>query len=242
MNLLNEIWKFSLNPQLSPFDKPSLSFGGFFKILLIFYGVAFISVIPSVIVAKIIDKIYSINLIELRDQNIKNLYHGFYLIVVMVFLGPLLEEIIFRLWLSLKKSHIIITLIAIIWISITKYEGIIIYNQILDYQFFKHLLLSIIFGFLVFYLFQFIPIKKINPNYFKILYWISCTSFGLIHIFNFHPLKLSIIWIYPFLVTVQLVMAYFVGYLRLRKGFFVGLAFHCLINLPSALIYYFHQK
>ncbi|MEO5909567.1 MAG: CPBP family glutamic-type intramembrane protease [Pelobium sp.] len=243
MNLLNEIWKFSINPQLKPFNKTSVSFGGFFKTLLIFYGVAFVSAIPIIIIVKLIEKINGINLNEIRNNHFLNINHGFYIIIVMVFLGPLIEETICRLWLSFKKPHIIISLITIIWILTTKFQGIIIYNQVFDYHFFKNLFFAIFLGFVGFYIFQIIaPQKKISPNYFKILYWFSCTGFGLIHILNFTPIKINIIWVYPFLVLPQLIMGYFLGYLRLRKGFWVGVVFHGLANLVPALIYFFAQK
>lgn len=237
MKLLKDIWKFSLHPQLNSPYHSLASPKEFFKIVLLCYVFNFIFAIPGIILTKLIERIYSINLNEIRNQNFQNLNHGYYLFILMVIFAPLLEEVLFRLWLSFKKSHILLSLMVLMWILITKFQGIIIYNQQIDFKFFKNLFLAIFLGVFVFNIGSFLPIKKLNFNYFKVLYWISCISFGLIHIFNFSPFKMNILWVYPFLILPELFAGFLLGYLRLQKGFFVGLALHCSINLLPALVY-----
>lgn len=237
MKLLKDIWGFSLNPQLNSLNHSFVSLGGFFKVLLLCYVFNFILAIPSIILIKLIERIYSINLNEIRNQNFQNLNHGYYLFIIMAILAPLLEEVLFRLWLSLKKSHILLSLILLMWILITKFQGVIIYNQQIDSKFFQNLFLAVLTGVFVFVIGSFLPIKKLNFDYFKVLYWISCICFGLVHIFNFSPFKMNILWVYPFLIFSQLFAGFLLGYLRLKKGFFVGFALHCSINLFPALVY-----
>jgi hypothetical protein len=243
MNLLKEIWKFSVNPTIENHldDDDKLNVIRFLKLLLIFYGLIILGSIPSTIISESVNNIFAIDLVKIRNDNFNSLASGFKLFIMMVLLAPLLEEVMFRLWLSFKKVHVIISLTTIFFILIKQFDSRLGNNFKIDTQFLIIIGSAILLGSLIGYIIFLYPIKKLVSNNFKYFYWFSCIGFGLVHITNFSPLYISIFWAYPFLVIPQLIMGFGFGYFRMKRGFFVALLFHCLINLPAAMIFYFHR-
>lgn len=245
MDLIKKIWSFSINPTqkcyLDDLNNQSMSLLSFFKVLLIFFGLVFLGSIPSQIIAKLINIFFSIDLIKIHKKNIQDVAFGLKLLLTIVFLGPIFEETMFRLWLSFKKLHVALSLTAIFWFFLSEINNGTIYGQKVNELFLKHLLITVLLGFLISYIIFLKPFREFLSAHFKFFYWFSCIGFGLVHITNFRPFYLKIFWAYPFLVIPQLIMGFFFGYFRLKKGFFVSLLLHCLLNLPSAMIYYFQS-
>jgi membrane protease YdiL (CAAX protease family) len=194
--------------------------------------------IPSLSIATLINKFFSIDLIKQRNYNFKKSIYGSNTILTMAIMGPIMEEIVFRLWLSFKKIHVTISLVVTFWIIITKLQSKSLYVFILDLTFLKNLLAAIVLGILMNLFFNSRIVQlKLNRSF---LYWISSVGFGLIHIFNFLPLEITICWVYPLLILPQIILGLILGFSRIKYGFFFSLLLHGLINLPAS-IYYFYK-
>ena len=60
----------------------------------------------------------------------------------------------------------------------------------------------------------------------------------MLHIINFNSLiPENLIVFAPIFVLPQIILGFFVSYLRINNGFYWGLLFHCLYNSLSFLIY-----
>ena len=162
--------------------------------------------------------------IQERQSDMRNKYS----ILFIVLFGPLMEELMFRLPIVLNRINIQISICtlslyfvgdkiaffsfdsALTWIKLIPIVIIVCFG--------KHLLLD---SHLLF-------IKK---NFFKTYFVLLCLFFGLVHLTNFYNSVPNHLLIYSPIFTIpQIILGFFVGYLRLKKGFMVGLVFHCLYN------------
>ncbi len=86
------------------------------------------------------------------------------------------------------------------------------------------------------YIFQFFDfisgnrMQKVWVKYYGYFFYVFAIAFGLFHILNFKNNEFLFYCIAPFLVVSQLVGGLFLGYIRLRIGFFWGVLFHSLFN------------
>lgn len=151
----------------------------------------------------------------------------------LVIIGPIAEEILFRLPLRFSKRNY-----YILFVTLSAYLAFfIIKTKIVFFVLF--LLYFLLLIFIRFFLKK--DVHTLYHQYFKYIYWMSILGFGFLHLNN-HPTD----WYYmilfaPILCFPQLVLGSIVGYLRMRYGFVYGVAFHIANNLPLYLLYHhFH--
>ena len=181
------------------------------------------------------------NIVASSSFNASISAHIFLGLLLISVLGPLLEESIFRLWLSFKRIHVFISLFIVFYILI----GICIPSE---KQTFLHGLakvsyftgcgykipLSILLSSSVFLVSQksLDRIKEGFGHYFIVL---SIIVFATLHISN-----MSFEW---FLLPVaflcclpQFVVGLTITYYRINLGFFYGYVFHFLVNFSLTFI------
>jgi hypothetical protein len=152
----------------------------------------------------------------------------------LLFIGfhmPILEEISFRLWLSFKKYHILTGFFFLLYII----SGLLdTYCESIFRVPFIAVLTSI------FWLFikdisseSMVRFSSKNLNYAKLL---SIALFGFMHIANFIPLDVKILFVYPFLIIPQLIAGYYLKKIRLELGFMWSVSIHILNNLLSFIL------
>ena len=151
--------------------------------------------------------------------------------ILIPFIGPLLEECIFRLWQDYKIKHILIAGTVFLTLLVFKITG---FNQ----QPIKY----IYEGVLAFLAVIFILKKDrtaqtlhVTPKTRKCLYYLAAILFGLMHIGNFSPIHYQLLFIYPVFVLPQLIMGFGFGYTRIKYGFFFGFLLHCITNMIPLL-------
>jgi hypothetical protein len=157
---------------------------------------------------------------------------------LVVFLGPLIEELAFRLFFSEKKG-VFFTGLIFFWFFITNIiiEIIVqIFNlnpentPWLGFLFLASLIFIIV---LVVILNLLISKEKlanfIKKNFNWFFYSISIT-FGLIHITNYTNLNLLLILLSPLLVLPQLLVGTAFGYIRVRFNFLTAFLAHSVYN------------
>jgi hypothetical protein len=145
--------------------------------------------------------------------------------------APLLEETVFRLPLSFKKTHIITGLSLAAFLFIGLIPGVKTFDRHIGIGF--AYLFKILIAILVLLIAKsFIPTNiQWSKNKKMKLIIVSIFLFGLLHISNYSPIQWPIIGIYLFYIIPQLLSGWGMTYLRCKYGFIWGLGLHCLINI-----------
>lgn len=203
---------------------------------LIYLPPFFCSVLLLFLVDKfIVQHFYDYSILEQLSSNrqeLKNTY-GLYTFLVVVLIGPFLEEIIFRFPLTLKKPAIALSIALLVY----RFVGGHIYSfNFQEVSAYIHLGIAIC---TMLFIIKFLPsnwLAALKQKSFNFFFYGSAFVFALMHITNFIPYNYQVCLFYPFYTLPQLVMGLFIGYVRMKHGFISGWSLHSLINLPSVLV------
>ena len=180
----------------------------------------------------IVHKFFGFSIRDSPRSGSATLRQSQYFLIVVLLLGPLVEEIIFRLPLRLRKINLgLAVFIATFWILHSKVFPLDFYAAKM-YQDFGLSVLTVGLVWLA-------PVRwlqTVQTSYFKYFFYFSVIAFGLMHISNFTTLNTEVLFFYPIYVLPQLVMGIFLGYIRIRYSFLYAYIFHALTNLPAALL------
>lgn len=237
--MLKEIFAVSIYSSL----QPDSTFAD--KLLRIFkaYGLLFVALIavgPILVLADtfVTGVLHHKSLNDINKQQFQQLYKKLGKPVAVLFIcliGPIFEELIFRLALKFRKREVVISLlVAFFYFSTSFVRKIVPANQVYTVvEIWLVLLLTSIA--LCFYA---IPNTTFNlADKLKLrLTLLYMILFGLMHAFNYKPTEWGLIWLYPIYVIPQLLMGWGITYVRLKNGFAWGIAMHCLINTVSTLL------
>jgi hypothetical protein len=168
---------------------------------------------------------------QINMRGFFTLYGYWGALIYISIIGPIIEEMIFRLPLSFKPKHIAIAFGFLLVFLSKLIPGITQYNLLTNILI-RALLFSAGYCLLVFILPQnTTPYKK--PQKTLILTFII--SFGLLHILNYIPLQLGILFLYPLYVIPQLLIGWLLTYVRFKNGFAWGVVLHIMINSLYAI-------
>ncbi|WP_460637705.1 CPBP family glutamic-type intramembrane protease [Larkinella harenae] len=201
-------------------------------LLISHYVITLISVVFMVFIDLILVKFFGFSSIlksRIKSNYTIEYYGIYYGVFIMCIGGPFIEEVCFRLLLSLSKIHVGTSL------------------AVLFYYFSGPTWTLDSYSYLIIRLFIYIVIFSICYNFWNI-YWvsklfkyklliISAILFGLIHVMNFYPLQYSVLYLYPFYVIPQMSVGVMLGVLRVKFGFIWGVIFHIIVNVSSSLEY-----
>ncbi|WDF54877.1 CPBP family intramembrane glutamic endopeptidase [Mucilaginibacter sp. KACC 22063] len=199
------------------------------KSVVLYLMLSLIACIPIFSVLKLIDFLFKIDMAQVRDNFVKKSINKSDFIWVAALLAPIIEEVVFRLWLSFKKRDIVISLTLISLLIAVKLNGHHIYQLQVD-EIIKLLGIATLSGIIILFLSRRIPTVEITNLAFKSIYWISCALFGLLHITNFGTFNWKIAWAYPFFVIPQLLLGCILGFIRIKDGLIWAIMVHCLVN------------
>ena len=222
-NFSKEIFDFKNYPNLIVFQKSRIK--GKFILLFITYCLIFLLIMLSRPIISATDFIVSHllhfkNIYNQDTPQLKSEFAKFGLIkgaLVMCLMGPLIEETIFRLPLSLNRYHIALALSM----TMLFFSGKIYTLQHIEWQFVMRLVIAIIL-FLIFVKWMPASILQTDNKNKIIINVSSVVLFGLVHITNFTPIQWSICFIYPIYVLPQICLGLGLTYIRFRNGFFWG--------------------
>ena len=157
---------------------------------------------------------------------------GYYSIFMVVILGPLVEELSFRLILVPKRRNIAIFTFVFSFLIMNKTYYLIE----IDWLLLMSLAVSGLLSFLVFNLLKRKPeIETAIGKRQKIITMVSVVLFGLLHIVNIENLHWELALLYPVYALPQMILGYVSSVQRLKLGFVWGLLFHSMINLMAFL-------
>ena len=156
-------------------------------------------------------------------------YYGFFLVVI---LGPLVEELIFRLILVPKRRNIAIITFVFSFLIMNKTYYLIE----IDWLLLVSLVVSGLLSFLVFNLLKRNPkIETAIGKRQRTITMLSVVLFGLLHVANIENLHWELALLYPVYSLPQMILGYVSSVQRLKLGFVWGLLFHSMINLMAFL-------
>jgi len=177
----------------------------------------FVSILPAVL-----------NLIvDIPENKIET--SGFFIIIGIIVLAPIIEEVFFRLWLKPLYINYLLLLFILVCVVVLSFLK-------------KQFLVTGITGFLIIALTFLLAGKKIKAiqrfvlKYFKYLFFLSALMFGLVHLFNIEHLSIVALVVSPVLILPQFVAGLFLGFIRMKFGIFYSILFHSLINIFPALM------
>jgi uncharacterized protein len=156
---------------------------------------------------------------------------AFFLVVVV--LGPLFEETLFRLNLRISKLNISAFVAAIMATCIK----LLFIRQGSHYYF--YIMALPLFGLIYLIISRFdFSTNKLElfwKSNFKYVFHFSAISFGMIHLFNFDSIHWWMILTAPLWIAPLATLGYIIGYVRIKYGFLFGWLIHATFNLGSTL-------
>lgn len=192
--------------------------------------------LTKTIIIFLIAYLNSLNLIEIPKNNNQLLSINSRILLIL-FIGPIFEEILFRLHLLYSKINLSITIFALTYSILSYFFNVNFYNfnfPIFVYRFILSLIIAITF---------YSCLKNLDEkfklfwNKFQIyITYSSVLIFALIHLTNFKDIDISIpnlaLLILPYFLT-----AMFFTYIRFRASIMFSILIHLFNNLIGLLIY-----
>lgn len=221
-------------PGLNNRQEPGSKLVNFIFFWLILYLVVFLANLVSRVTCNFVLLADGTPLLEHYHGNFNSVSDrfGFSILFVGIVIAPLTEELTFRLPLVMNRDMLLLCGCS--------YIAMLTWNLVISGNHFGiGTLLLPVTGFLLLMLSNELN-QPGNPNGFRYMVWLSCFVFGLIHILNYRPLSLLSILLSPLIVLPVALMGLGFAYMRVRFGFFWGLAAHMLINIPGILSIYWH--
>lgn len=145
---------------------------------------------------------------------------------------PLIEEIIFRSHLASPRWSIVACLVSIICGILFIFEIIIVdFNSKLPF------LVSVFLVSISSFLFSGQFLINIWHKYYFVIFYSIVFAFSLVHLTNFDYKKTPTI-LFPVLLTAQFLGGVFLGFIRLKYGFWYSVLSHCWFNFVLLTIKY----
>jgi hypothetical protein len=171
-------------------------------------------------------------LIEASRQSKLFLDSPVYNIYYILLLGPLVEELIFRLPLVFSKINILLAGNCLILLLVGgKFSNLFT----LDLNMLCKLASIILFTFIC--INYFTQLRTIIIKFYKYYFYSIVIAFALIHTQNYSEIPIEDTFLIPLLIIPQVLMGIFFGYIRVKNGFLWAVGLHSLINFPAVLIY-----
>ena len=152
--------------------------------------------------------------------------------LIVVFLGPLMEEVLFRLGLSFKRID------AAIWVGLLPALSAFCFVKSREWYF---LLALAAVGAVLFWLICRFTTddqwKAWRTKYIIPAMWMVAIVFCLIHLTNFVSLSLMVIPLALTMILPKMATSSAITYLRVNLGFWWGVLFHSASNLIALLLY-----
>ena len=238
--MIQEINSFLLNPQLFAKNNVKADISSkiktLFKVYLICMVMLALSTIPIGIIEVILKNTINFSIYENLKNNQLNFrsYWADSAWLITVILGPISEEIVFRLPLTANRPPFALS----IGFALFYFTG-----DIIDIDSFSSTRITA--SLLVFFLLHLFLTNKVfiwlRLNLYNFLCWGSIISFSWVHIGNFAPLNWNIIYLYPIYVLPQLFSGIGLSFLMVKyQNIIWPLLLHIIINGVPALLRTLH--
>jgi hypothetical protein len=204
----------------------------FFYFVLLMVFIVYLSNTLSTFVIYVID-VDTFNFLTQNFQKKAYIGNKFTNVFFLLLYFPLLEELVYRLPLRIKKYNLLIS--AFLFIFFLQGQGLKDFYTLNNVLFFKIIIFFLISVFLFYK--EKIMIDFLN-QYFSYFFYFITFVFAFSHIWNFvDTLTLKNFYLIPLLIPPYLISGYFFGFFRVKFGFLWGLLAHTIMNIPVVLIY-----
>ena len=166
---------------------------------------------------------------SVQKSGVRIATYSFWYVVVI---GPIIEEITFRLFLNFNKKEICLSVFFMLLLAL----GIRFTSEAL-FLLSTWVKVGISLSVVVVLYFFVIDSITFSIRIRRSITIVSILAFGLVHIGNLEKLYFSLLLIYPFFVLPQMLIGYFATNLRLKQGFVWGILLHCMTNLTFFLLH-----
>lgn len=154
-------------------------------------------------------------------------------IFLAVLAAPLIEELLFRSWLTRRWGIFIVMPVLLVGAAILALKGA---EPSIISDGGRALILAAILGSFTLYLFRYLQLRReqvilnraIN-RIFPFVFWGSCVLFGLMHLANYEGGDMGILL--PLIILPQFVVGVMLAFIRMRFGLISAMVFHGLYNL-----------
>jgi len=162
-----------------------------------------------------------------------------YVFLIAALLGPIMEEVSFRLFLRPYPFNLSFGFFMILFVVLI---------EVFDVQLFHFLKFDILNPFLVLFIIfssiislaflaslvlkKRVDFKKVEALYlrkFPFIFYSASLIFAVLHIGNYYNLK-NYLWLAILLVAPQIILSFFLGYVRMSYGFVWSVVFHIFHN------------
>lgn len=212
----------------------------FNKFNYLIYSILFYFVLAFILlwIFKFTDELIGLPSHKIYDYIKTNEWHN--LILTILIIGPILEEIAFRLCLNFSPLNFSLSCGGLSYfINSTLFAG----NNFLNPKIFMEFkILSIL---LIIYIVYRISLKYCSKleifwstHKLKLVYF-SMILFSLIHLNNLDNFTRKNLFLFPLLISPQLLIALFASFLRLKCGFEYAIYFHMIVNFFPLMLLLF---
>jgi hypothetical protein len=185
----------------------------------------------------IVMKFYGFSILDQAARNFDMFSNrsGFFGLIILMFLAPLVEELTYRLLLRPTNFGFAFSACFIAYRVLWGNLFATNFNEVLSYV--KWVPSLIIFILCFRYLSGFW--QSYLDSKFRSIYILSALCFALGHILIYRPLDVALSFFYILILVPHFFSGLCIGYFRIRYGFAYGLLFHILLNIPLAYARYF---
>lgn len=204
----------------------------FLKVLLVLFLMSFAHLVISIIISPSSALDSNNNFLDNLNSFVSNTPLAY---LWMILLGPIYEEISFRMGLNFKKNSFIISFLLIIFFLS---GGTLFFNSI-DVSYINNLVIRIIpLTILYFLVNKYITQSHmvfLKRRYYNIIIWTFAIIFSVLHLSNYSPYEVSQIPFYILIVFAFFYISMTLSYIRIRHGLIYSIIFHCGWNLLQVI-------
>ena len=158
------------------------------------------------------------------------------LMLIVVLVGPVAEELMFRVWIVGSARWLILFAGLMAWIGgsyVLRLPGLLVSGQGAALALIGIIALAVVVGLIRFWQ---SPVPRWYVRIFPLVFWGQALLFGFVHVFNYAGDSQAAVL--PFVLP-QLVGGLIWGYARIRYGWWANIAMHMAYNLIaiSGLVY-----
>ena len=228
-SLIADLFKFTKNPSRFYQEEIQNKYKTNHKFQILIHLIAF-NILLSFAAVRIQTLITNISGYNIGDNNVVaetlDQFPFITAFLVAVIAIPLIEEIVYRLWIKPSKPIFVIGFFIFIIFNLPLIPGIQNLSP------FLLILLSFVAFISLMYTSIWVDkqkLEKILLENLRFIVYFTAITFGLIHIFNYENIG-NFWWLTPILILPQLIGGFTLGYLRLKLGFVWGFFGHALYN------------
>ncbi len=162
-------------------------------------------------------------------------YNAIKIILAGLIIGPIIEEILFRLLLKPRYWNVLLFFAFSISMMIVS----IIKSNVL------YLLIFTFLGCITLILCKKKTYLKAAQKFilrrFYFAFYLSCFLFSLIHFTNYHPASYKLLLSMPLIILPQFIGGAFLGFVRMKYGIKYSFLFHSITNIFPVLVLVFDK-